>query len=252
MVLNYGEKFVYETTNNMMQEDAAIKTFMKPQKSPPVSGEGQPLINVWLVEDNETFRNTVARALARVPFLKCAHRYPNAEEALEALEEGVLPDVVLLDVELPGMNGVEAVKRIKSLAPATDIIMLTVVDSHDKIFKAICAGASGYLLKTSPAENLVEAIREVHGGGAPMTPQVARSVLEMFSRLPASQEDYKLTEREQGILELMVSGLIKKEIADKLNLSYHTVDTHLRNIYTKLHVHTRTGAVAKALKERLF
>ncbi len=126
------------------------------------------------------------------------------------------------------MNGVEAVKRIKSLSPATDIIMLTVVDSHEKIFKAICAGASGYLLKTSPAQNLVEAIREVHGGGAPMTPQVARSVLEMFSRLPSSQEDYKLTEREKEILELMVSGLIKKEIADKLDVSFHTVDTHLR------------------------
>jgi DNA-binding NarL/FixJ family response regulator len=235
-----------------MQENAAIESSVKAQKSAPASGDGQPLINVWLVEDNETFRNAVARALTRVPFLKCSHRYPNAEEALDALAEGIVPDVMLLDVELPGINGVEAVKRVKSLSPATRIIMLTVVDSHNKIFSAICAGASGYLLKTSPAEKIVEAIKEVHGGGAPMTPQVARSVLDMFSRLSGPQEDYGLTEREQKILELMVSGLIKKEIADQLSISYHTVDSHLRNIYTKLHVHTRTGAVARALKERLF
>jgi DNA-binding NarL/FixJ family response regulator len=130
--------------------------------------------------------------------------------------------------------------------------MLTVFDSHDKIFKAICAGASGYLLKTSPSEKIVESIHEAHAGGAPMTPQVARSVLDMFGRVSPPGEDYGLTSREQKILELMIQGMTKKEIADALAISYHTVDTHLRNIYTKLHVHTRTGAVAKALKERLF
>jgi DNA-binding NarL/FixJ family response regulator len=235
-----------------MHENAAMESAMKTQKSAPVSGHGQPLINVWLVEDNETFRNTVARALARVPFLKCSHRYPNAEEALDALKEGVVPDVMLLDLELPGINGVEAVARIKALSPSTRVIMLTVIDSQVKIFSALCAGASGYLLKTSPAQKIVEAIQEVHIGGAPMTPQVARSVLDMFARLPKPHQDYGLTAREVEILELMVGGLIKKEIADKLSISYHTVDTHLRNIYTKLHVHTRGGAVAKAVKERLF
>jgi len=213
---------------------------------------GSPSITVWLVEDNATFRNTVARALMRVPGLECSHRFPNAEEALEALQHGAVANVILLDVEMPGINGVEAVSRIKALSPSTRIIMLTVVDSHEKIFKAICAGASGYLLKTSPAQKIVESILEVHTGGAPMTPQVARSVLDMFARLPAPSEDYGLTDREQQILKLMVEGLIKKEIADKLSLSFHTVDTHLRNIYTKLHVHTRGGAVGKAVKERLF
>ena len=225
---------------------------MKLRKSPaPAPAQTAPL-SVWLVEDNHTFRKTVARVLNQSEGLECAHEFANAEEALATLEGGALPDVVLLDVVLPGLDGIETVKRIKSLSPATRVIMLTVFDDHDKIFKAICAGASGYLLKTSPVEKIIASIREVHAGGAPMTPQVARSVLEMFGRLSLPQNDYGLTARERRILELMTQGLIKKEIADKLSLSYHTVDTHLRNIYTKLHVHTRTGAVSKALKERLF
>jgi DNA-binding NarL/FixJ family response regulator len=209
-------------------------------------------ISVWLVEDNHTFRNTIARVLNQVGDLECPHHFSNSEDALAALAEGVLPDVVLVDVELPGMDGIQAVQRMKAISPATRIIMLTVFDDHDKIFKAICAGASGYLLKTSPVEKIVESIRDVHAGGAPMTPRVARSVLEMFGRLLVPHRDYGLTAREQKILELMTEGLIKKEIADQLSLSYHTVDTHLRNIYAKLHVNTRSGAVAKALKERLF
>jgi len=209
-------------------------------------------ISVWLIEDNHTFRNTVARVLNQIEDLECPHHFSNSEEALQTLAGGALPDVVLVDVELPGMDGIEAVSRIKSMSPATRIIMLTVFDDHDKIFKAICAGASGYLLKTSPVEKIVESIREVYSGGAPMTPRVAHSVLNMFSQLMVPHQDYGLTARERTILELMTEGLLKKEIADKLSLSYHTVDTHLRNIYAKLHVNTRSGAVAKALKERLF
>ncbi len=230
--------------------DATIDTPMKTGEI--ASDDKQSRIMVWLVEDNETFRNTVARALMRVPDLECSRRFPNAEEAIEAMEEGAVANVILLDIELPGINGVEAVKRLKSLSPATKVIMFTVVDSDDKIFKAICSGASGYLLKTSSAQKITEAIREVHSGGAPMTPKVARSVLDMFARIPHPVEDYGLTDREREILDLTVKGLIKKEIADELSLSYHTVDTHLRNIYTKLHVHTRGSAVAKAVKERLF
>jgi len=211
-----------------------------------------PPISVWLVEDNHTFRNTVVRVLNDVPALECPLHFSNSEDALNALADGAVVDVILLDVELPGLNGIDAVRRIKSISPATRVVMLTVFDDHDKVFKAICAGASGYLLKTSPVEKIVDSIREVHGGGAPMTPRVARSVLDMFARLSVPQHDYGLTVREQKILELMTQGLIKKEIADQLSLSYHTIDTHLRNIYTKLHVHTRTGAVSKALKERLF
>lgn len=209
-------------------------------------------VTVWLIEDNHAFRRTVARVLAAQETIECPQAFANAEDALDALRRGGVPDVILVDVELPGLNGIEAVKTIKSMCPSARVVMLTAFDDPDKIFRAVCAGASGYLLKTAPIERIVESIHEALAGGAPLTPQVARSVLDMFTSLVQPTHDYGLTEREQRILELMTEGLIKKEIADKLNLSYHTVDTHLRNIYTKLHVHSRTGAVAKALKKRLF
>jgi DNA-binding NarL/FixJ family response regulator len=232
-------------------QDAATDKALKTPKTAGVKGASRPPTTVWLVEDNHTFRNTVARVLNEVDQLDCNRQFPDSESALTALVEGAVPDVVLLDVELPGLGGIEAIRHIKSISPATRVVMLTVFDDHDKIFRAICAGASGYLLKTSPVEKIVESIHEVQAGGAAMTPRVARSVLDMFARLSPPRQDYGLTERERIILELMIQGLIKKEIADRLSLSYHTVDTHLRNIYTKLHVHTRTGAVSKALKERL-
>jgi DNA-binding NarL/FixJ family response regulator len=209
-------------------------------------------ISVWLVEDNRTFRDTVARVLNQVQGMECSGSFTSAEDALDALKEGRVPDVLLLDVQLPGQSGLEAVRTIKAISPSTRVVMLTVFDDHQKIFQAICAGASGYLVKTAPVERIVEAIREVLAGGAPMNPSVARSVLDMFARLAVPQHDYNLTAREQGILEMMTQGLTKKEIASQLSLSYHTVDTHLRNIYTKLHVHNRSGAVARALKDRLF
>ena len=224
---------------------------MKENKVSVAKISRQP-VSVWLIEDNHIFRNTVARALARVDGVECSQHFANAEDALDALLRGGVPDVVLLDVELPGQNGIEAVRKIKSISPATRVVMLTVFDDHEKVFKSICAGASGYLLKTSPVDRIVESIHEALSGGAPMTPHVASAVLKMFSQFAQPKQDYGLTTREQEILELMTKGLIKKEIADHLSCSYHTVDTHLRNIYTKLHVHSRSSAVAKALKERLF
>ncbi len=229
-----------------------METITKASKASAARLVERAPVSVWLVEDNHTFRNTVARVLSGIAGVECSQRFSNAEDALDAMMGGGLPDVILLDVELPGQNGIEAVQKIKSLSPATRVLMLTVFDDHEKVFKAICAGASGYLLKTSPVDRIVESIHEALAGGAPMTPRVATSVLQMFSKMAQPKQDYGLTEREQRILELMTQGLIKKEIADKLSLSYHTVDTHLRNIYTKLHVHSRTGAVAKAFKERLF
>lgn len=143
-------------------------------------------------------------------------------------------------------------RQINPLELKSQIIILTVFDDQEKVFKAICAGASGYLLKTSPAEAITDGIRDVMNGGAPMNGRIARMVLAMFSKMaPPLSNDYGLTERERQILNLMVEGLIKKEIADKLDVSFHTVDTHLRNIYTKLQVNTQTGAVAKALREGL-
>jgi DNA-binding NarL/FixJ family response regulator len=205
---------------------------------------------VWLIEDHADSRRVLARVLNRSGSLLCPHAFPTCEEALAALVTNPPPDVVLLDIGLPGMNGIEGIPRLKALAPATHIIILTVFDDQEKVFNAICAGASGYLLKNTDEDAIVGAVREVLEGGSPINPRVARLVLNMFaSRAAPSKNEYGLSSREREVLELMVQGLIKKEIADRLQLSYHTVDNHLRSIYGKLQVHTRGGAVAKAVSE---
>ena len=199
---------------------------------------------VWMVEDNETLRRTVARVLDRQKDMKCVHQYERCEDAIEALVAGERPDVMLFDIGLPGMSGIEGIRRIK-------ILVFSVFDDNEKVFNAICAGASGYLLKTSSMGEIPDAIREILNGGAPINALIARRVLDMFSELAPQRRDYGLTEREKEVLEQMVEGLTKKEIADQLDLSFHTVDKHIRGIYSKLHVNTMTGAVAKALKEGL-
>lgn len=208
-------------------------------------------INLWIVEDEKLYRETIADLLNQSQDFRCDHAFSSCEEALALLEKEFAPEVVLMDIGLPGIDGIEGLKRIKSVSPATDIIMLTIYAEDEKIFKAICAGANGYLLKSSPGEEILEAIHEVLRGGAPMNAQIARKVLEMFSTMAAPKGDYGLTEREKDILRLMVDGLTKKAIADKLFLSFFTIDTHMKNIYTKLQVHSRGGAVAKVLKENL-
>lgn len=207
---------------------------------------------VWLIEDNAAFRNSLMRVLNQLTELKCPLAFASCEEALRRLRLGNAPDVILLDVGLPGMSGLEGIPALKVAAPRTHVIMLTVFDDHDKILRAICAGASGYLLKGAPPERIAEAIQEVLHGGAPMNGRIARSVLDMFARMARPPQDYGLTPREKDVLELLVNGLTKKEIAARADVSYHTVDTHLRNIYNKLQVHTRSGAVAKAVQARLF
>jgi len=217
---------------------------MKPKLAP---------VSVWLVEDHQPFRQTVARVINQAAGMKCTRQFSDAEAALETLRAGEIPSVILLDVELPGQSGLEAVKGIKAASPATQIVMLTVFHDDKKVFAAICSGASGYLLKTSSSIKIIDAIRESVAGGSPMTAIVARSVLDMFNRLAQPQEksDYGLTKREREILEFMAQGLATKEIAEKLEVSYFTADTHLRNIYTKLHVHSRGSALSKAFKENL-
>jgi DNA-binding NarL/FixJ family response regulator len=208
-------------------------------------------IEVWLIEDNATFRRSVARTIDAQEGFRCGEVFARCEDALVALSQLPPPAVMLLDVGLPGMSGLDAIPQLRERAPQAAILILTVFEDEDKIVRAICAGAAGYLLKTTTPEELIRAIREVLAGGAPMNGRIARRVLEMFSKLAPRQNDYGLTEREREILQQLVGGFIKKEIADQLGLSVHTVDTHLRNIYGKLEVNTRTGAVAKALKERL-
>ena len=209
-------------------------------------------ISVWLIEDHADFRKMVAWQINQIADLRCTCSFSTCEEALSALPAGPVPQVILCDVGLPGMGGIAGISAIKALSPATHIIMLTVHDDPHKVFGAICAGASGYLLKDASEEALTAAIHEVLQGGAPMTPRVARLVLERFARQNAApQEDYGLSGREKAVLELMVKGMIKKEIADRMGVSHHTVNNHLRSIYEKLHVHTRGSAVAKAINERL-
>ena len=205
-----------------------------------------------MIEDNHAFRQTVARLLNQTQDIRCTRSFPACEDALALMNTGATMDVILLDVELSGMNGIEGLRKIKALRPAARVVMLTVFEDHERVFRAICAGASGYLLKASPFERIVESVHQVMAGGSPMSPRVATSVLEMFTRMAGPKTDFGLTEREREVLELMKEGLTKKEIAGRLALSFHTVDDYLRNIYAKLHVHSQAGAVAKAMKHELF
>ncbi|MBB22835.1 MAG: LuxR family transcriptional regulator [Roseibacillus sp.] len=209
-------------------------------------------IQVWLVEDNEVFRRNVQRVINSLEGMTCEGSFDSAEATFKALQTNPAPDVILLDVQLPGVDGIVALTEFRKAIPETRVIILTVFDDADKIFRAVCAGASGYVLKASGTDKIGEAIRQVMGGGAPMTPEVAKKVLDAFANsdlLPGEKGDYGLTAREQEILRLLAEGLLKKEIADALSISVNTVSTHLRRVYDKLHVNTNTGAVAKALRE---
>ena len=207
--------------------------------------------SVWIIEDHAVFRRTLIRVINAEANLRCSHDFVSCEKALAAIAQDDPPDLILLDVGLPGMSGIDGIPKFKQRSPKTLLIILTVFEDDEKVFKAICAGAAGYLLKTSSADEIIQAVREALAGGSPMTPRIARRVLDMFSKLAPKQSDYGLSDREKEILQLMTTGLIKKEIAYKLTLSVHTVDTYLRRIYEKLEVNTRTGAVSKAIKEGL-
>jgi DNA-binding NarL/FixJ family response regulator len=205
-------------------------------------------INVSIVEDSDKFRETLARVLNRAEGFRCISQYPNAEEALKALPRDK-PDVVLMDINLPGINGVECVRQLKQAAPQIQMMMLTVYEDTENIFNALAAGASGYMLKRTPRDELLEAIREVHRGGSPMTTHIARKVVQSFQRAaPAASPTETLSPREQEVLDCLAQGFLYKEIAEKLSISYETVHTYIRRIYEKLQVRTRTEAVAKFLK----
>ena len=221
---------------------------------PPIessSSRDDPGITVWLVEDDPLFRDTVEKLLSEDEEIQVQHTFETCEAALELLDDDFAPEVFLLDVSLPGISGIEGLPRIKALSPASHLVILTVHEDNDKIFRAICAGASGYLLKPSSGPEIKAAIRAARTGGAPINPQIADKMLTMFSELAVPKGDYGLSDREREVLEALVEGGTKQRIADDLHISYHTVDMHVRNIYEKLQVHSRSGAVAKALKERL-
>jgi DNA-binding NarL/FixJ family response regulator len=204
------------------------------------------MATLWIIEDNALFRRGLERALkpehAVVAFEAC-------ESALASA--GPRPDVVLLDIGLPGMNGIAGIAHLKTLAPATSILVLTVFEDDEKIFEAVCAGASGYLLKSEPMETVLHAVRQAHAGGAPMNPRVAARVLAMFAKLAPRKNDYALSPREKMVLECMVAGMPRKQIAEATGLNLHTADYVTRGIYRKLHVHCATAAVSLAVRERL-
>jgi DNA-binding NarL/FixJ family response regulator len=204
-------------------------------------------IRIAIVEDEKAVRDGLKLLIDGTEGYKCVALYPNAEEALREIFD-VEPDVVLMDIHLPGMSGIECVRRLKKEDPDFQIVMLTVYEDDEEIFKSLAAGAHGYILKKTPPAKLLEAITEVHNGGSPMSSQIARRVVDFFQTKEVnSKQTDKLTEREQEILSFLSKGYRYKEIADVLCISIETVRTHIRNIYEKLHVHSRTEALLKFL-----
>ena len=202
-------------------------------------------IVVSIVEDDPQARKILAGWVNRGDGFRLAGEWGDAESALRGLPQKK-PDVVLMDINLPGISGVEAVKRLKPELPTTQFVMLTVYEDADHIYSALAAGATGYLLKQTPREELLGALEEVHRGGSPMTSNIARKVVQSFSPSSAPVADGEgLSPREQEVLELLARGYLYKEIADRLNISVPTVNTYVRRIYEKLHVRSRGQAVAK-------
>ncbi len=204
-------------------------------------------IDVSIVEDSAGIRESLATLINGASKLRCISSYPNAEEALKDIPLKK-PDVVLMDINLPRMSGIECVQKLKVLLPKLQILMLTVFEDEDQLIKSFLAGATGYLLKRTKPAKLLEAIEEVHRGDSPMSGKIARIVVQHFNNKgAASPQTVGLSKREQEILDLLVKGYRYKEISDALGISFDTVRSHLRNIYEKLHVSSRTEAVVKYL-----
>jgi DNA-binding NarL/FixJ family response regulator len=203
-------------------------------------------IDICVVEDDVGFRSGLERLLGRTGDFRCLGSFATGEAGLQKIPE-IKPDVVIMDLNLPGMNGVECVRKLKALLPPVQIVMLTVYEDPDQIYDALAAGAMGYLLKQTPPAELLNAIRDVHAGGAPMSSQIARKVVLSFQAAPAVNEAEGLSAREREVLDYLAQGFLIKEIGEKLGIGFDTVRTYIRRIYEKLHVHSRAQAVAKFL-----
>jgi DNA-binding NarL/FixJ family response regulator len=208
-------------------------------------------IRVVVIEDLREVRDGLAVLINGTAGLCCTAGYRSMEEALPRIEADV-PDVVLTDIGLPGMSGIEGIRLLRQRHPELPILALTVYDNDDHVFDSLCAGANGYLLKNTPPGRLLESLREAVAGGAPMSPEVARRVVRLFREFrPPERADYRLTPQETELLKLLVEGHYYKTAADRLGITTNTVSFHLKNIYQKLQVHSKTEAVAKALRDRL-
>ncbi len=204
-------------------------------------------IKVAIVDDDEGIRTSLAALIKRAPAFRLAGDYPDAETALKEIPQRP-PDVVLMDINLPGMKGYECVRQLKVQLPQVQFLMLTVYEDSESLFNSLKAGASGYLLKRTASERLLDAIRDVHAGGSPMTPQLARRVVMFFNQPAKDAVVAQLTPGEKEFLDQLAKGYAYKEIADRMNISIDTVRSYVRTVYEKLHVHSRTEAVVKYLR----
>jgi DNA-binding NarL/FixJ family response regulator len=212
---------------------------------------GTAALKVGIIEDQSKIREGLRSLIDGTDGYRCVCSFGSMEEALAKIDRE-LPDVLLLDIGLPGMSGIEGIRRIKALHPGLSVLMLTVYDDDQRIFDALCAGASGYLLKKTPPARLLECLQEVMGGGAPMSPDVARRVVALFREIrPPAEAGHQLTPHEIRILKLLVEGYNYKTAADELDVSINTIRFHMRSIYEKLQVHSKSEAVSKALRHRI-
>jgi DNA-binding NarL/FixJ family response regulator len=211
------------------------------------------MINVAIVEDNDTIREGLAALINGTTGYQSVGAFRDCESFLEKLQS-LDVNVVLMDIALPGMNGIEGVKESKLIKPDVDILMLTIYEDSEKVFDALCAGACGYLVKKTPPSKLLEAIKEVHEGGSPMSSQIARQVITAFKESKDTKDEkqeFELSSREKEVINLLADGNNYQQIADQLFISVDTVRHHIKNIYRKLHVHTQSEAVAKAIRKRI-
>jgi DNA-binding NarL/FixJ family response regulator len=207
---------------------------------------------IWIVEDHEIFAKQIRRLIDAEEDMVCSYHFTCAADLFDKLKStNECPDLLLLDLGLPHRDGLEILGDIRSMMPTVKVLILTAFDDREKVYRAICNGASGYLLKTADPDEILTGIREVMHGASALSSPVARMILEGFSRHGPVYEIEPLTSREQEVLSELVQGFIKKEIADHLSISQHTVDMHLRSVYRKLHVRSQTEAVSKALRQGL-
>lgn len=208
-------------------------------------------LTVWIVEDDIRFSENLSELINFSSSFKCSKTFQRCEPVIKELKETDPPDIILIDLGLPDMSGIDGILKIKQIVPEVIILVLTVFEDPDSILQSISNGASGYLLKDSSLSDIVDSIETVVSGGAPINPKIAKKILDLFKSSKNYNNAYGLTNREKEVLTYLVDGLLKKQIADKMSITFHTVDKHLRSIYSKLQVPSRSMAVSKAIREKL-